>query len=115
MSFSIDGTAFPATPDVFIDIQSFTADPLIIDLNGKNGRAVQLKLFFADEWIILSETRFISGKQETFLKRRLSGLPNSPLEINHQLESLKALVLIEIHARIKINAQATLNVTLLKL
>uniref|UniRef100_A0A0R3TBL4 F5/8 type C domain-containing protein n=1 Tax=Rodentolepis nana TaxID=102285 RepID=A0A0R3TBL4_RODNA len=65
LSFSIDGTTFPSTPDIASDVHSYTADPLIIDLNAKSGRSVQLKLFFADEWIILSETRFISvaGKE----------------------------------------------------
>lgn len=65
LSFSIDGKTFPSTPDISSDVHSYAADPLIIDLNAKSARSVQLKLFFADEWIILSETRFISvtGKE----------------------------------------------------
>ncbi|VDL24791.1 unnamed protein product [Hymenolepis diminuta] len=82
-SFSIDGTTFPSTSDISSDVHSYAADPLIIDLNAKSGRAVQLKLFFADEWIVLSETRFISvaGKENELAvkvaKEGSAGLPAS--------------------------------------
>ena len=61
-AFSVDGSTFPAAADIVVDSQSFATSPLIVDLKRKNGRSVQLKLFFADQWIILSETRFISGE-----------------------------------------------------
>eukprot|EP00108_Taenia_solium_P008870 TsM_000197400 transcript=TsM_000197400 gene=TsM_000197400 len=62
---SVDGLTFPATPDVFLDVQtslssSSSPEPLVVDLKRKNGRVVQVKLFFDDEWIVLSEMRFIS-------------------------------------------------------
>lgn len=62
-SLSVDGLTFPATPDAFLDIQTFSpSEPLVIDLRRRNGRLVQVKLFFDDEWIVLSEMRFISGE-----------------------------------------------------
>ncbi|CDS38168.1 discoidin domain containing receptor 2 [Echinococcus multilocularis] len=60
VAVSVDGLTFSATPDAFLDVQTFSSEPLIVDLKKKNGRVVQVKLFFDDEWIVLSETRFIS-------------------------------------------------------
>uniref|UniRef100_A0A5K3EWS3 F5/8 type C domain-containing protein n=1 Tax=Mesocestoides corti TaxID=53468 RepID=A0A5K3EWS3_MESCO len=83
-SFSVDGKSFPSSPDVQVDIQGNSADPLNVALKQKSGRSVQLKLFFADEWIVLSEVRFISvaGNEKVFYKEAVNQKGNDDASIH---------------------------------
>ncbi len=59
-TFSVDGVSFPTKADIQVDFRGQTSLQNI-DLRQKSGRSVQLKVFFADDWIVLSEIRFKSG------------------------------------------------------
>lgn len=65
--FSIGGQYYNGEPVHF----SYMPDPVMehardvtIKLHHRIGRYVQLQLYFASKWIMLSEISFISGKQK---------------------------------------------------
>lgn len=63
--FSLDGERFQPIPikeEIPADRTRESARNVTVQLRGRSGKFVKIKLFFANKWILLSEIAFESGK-----------------------------------------------------
>uniref|UniRef100_A0A183SLL6 F5/8 type C domain-containing protein n=1 Tax=Schistocephalus solidus TaxID=70667 RepID=A0A183SLL6_SCHSO len=85
-TFSKNGLTFSRDPDLEVELASTvnatSVIPTIkIDMWQKVGQFVQLRFFFATQWIVVSELRFVSTEVDSSSveeKRLAAGLPKEP-------------------------------------
>lgn len=85
-TFSKNGLTFSRDPDLEVELASTvnatSVIPTIkIDMRQKVGQFVQLRFFFATQWIVVSELRFVSTEVDSSSveeKRLAAGLPKEP-------------------------------------
>lgn len=63
--FSLDGERFQPNPireDIVPDRSRESARNVTVQLRGRSGKFVKIRLYFANKWILLSEIAFESGE-----------------------------------------------------